>query len=124
MINGFDKETAPLNDSELSELPKIVMALKRAYGKDNAIYNGYIRALCPGLSDARVRKIINYIRTNGLVPCLIASSNGYYVAETEEEILTYEDSLKGRELAIRQIRESIADQRKARFSGGYQGRLF
>ena len=124
MINGFSNETAPLTEKELACLPIVVTALKNAYGKANAIYNDNIRELCPELTEARVRKIINHIRTNGLVSCLVASSKGYYVAESEQEILDYEESLLGRELAIRQIREKISDQRKARFGQGYQGRLF
>ena len=124
MLHGFGDQTAPLTDTELEAVPIFVAALKNAYGRDNALYNGNLRALFPGLTEARVRKVINHIRTFGLVPCLIASSNGYYIAETEDEMLAYEDSLLGRELAIRQIRERIADQRNARFHQGYQGRLF
>ena len=124
MINGFSNETAPLSESELEAVPVIVSALKQAYGKDNALYNQQLCSLVDGLTSARLRKIINHIRQNGLVQCLIASSKGYYIAETEQEIRDYEESLLGRELAIREVRESIANQRNARFNGGFQGRLF
>lgn len=115
MINGFQNETAPLTDRELSVLPEAVAVLKTAYGKDKAVYNDRLQRIT-GLSSARIRKLINHIRSNDLVPCLMASSKGYYIAETEEEILDYEESLRGRELAIRNIRHKIAEQRAARFS--------
>lgn len=126
MLNGFDKETAPLSENELRAIPTLVSALKQAYGKENALYNQQLCRLAEGITSARLRKLINYIRQNGLVPCLVASSKGYYVAETEQELLDYEDSLRGREAAIREVREAIADQRKIRYNGalGTQGRLF
>lgn len=124
MINGFDKETAPLSDAELDAVPTIVSALKQAYGKENALFNQQLCAMVPGLTSARLRKIINYIRTNKLVQCVIASSKGYYVAETEQEMKDYEESLLGREMAIREVRQCIADQRQTRFGDGFQGRLF
>lgn len=125
MIQGFSSETAPLTDRELFCLPYICDILKSAYGKENAIYNQQISDACPDHpGPARIRKIINHIRQNDLVPCLIATSQGYYIAETEQEIKDYEDSLRGRELAIREVRESIERQRKKRYGGEIQGRLF
>jgi hypothetical protein len=57
------------------------------------------------LKDIRIRKIIQFIRVNNLVPGLIATSCGYYTAETVAEIKEWIESLKARESAIRQIRE-------------------
>ena len=37
----------------------------------------------------RIRKIINHIRLNGLVPGLMATSEGYYIATTPEELDEY-----------------------------------
>ena len=116
MINGFENETAPLADWELDLIPRVAALLSTAYGKDKAVYNQTILALCPELkSGARVRKVINYIRTEGIVPCLIASSKGYFVAETELELLEYEDSLTNRATAIFEVRNKIAEQRRERF---------
>ena len=116
MISGFTNETAPLSDRELEALPTFVAILSRAVGKEHAVYNDALCDLIPGMSGARVRKIINHIRRNDLVPCLVASSKGYYVAETEDEILDFEESLRGRESAIREVRESIERQRRIRFT--------
>jgi hypothetical protein len=116
MIKGFDKETHPLTDYELGVLlPVLVRGLITKLGHDRAVTNGYIVAtLKPTykISEARVRKIINHIRTHDLVPGLIATSEGYFIAETEAELVEYEESLKGREDAIREVRQSIARQRR------------
>lgn len=125
MINGFSNETAPLTERELEALPAFVSALSRAHGKANAIYNNELQSLAPEMTGERVRKIINHIRRNDLVPCLVASSRGYFVADTEAELIDYEDSLRGRESAIREVRESIERQRRIRFSRvGQQLTLF
>jgi hypothetical protein len=116
MLKGFDNETQPLTDYETGVLlPLLVRGLQTKIGHNSAVTNKHIVAtLKPAykISDARVRKIINHIRTNDLIPGLIATSEGYFIAETEEELLEYEQSLKGREDAIREVRISIARQRR------------
>lgn len=62
------------------------------------------------ISEVRIRKCINYIRVNGLVPHLIANSRGYYVATTVEEVETYCESLKGRAEAIFAMRQALQNQ--------------
>ena len=57
------------------------------------------------MKDTRIRKMIQHIRVNNLVPGLIATSRGYYTAETVGEIKQWIESLKARESAIREIRE-------------------
>ena len=121
MIQGFELETEPLNEREQNELlPPIVAGLQTKIGRHKAVTN---KAIVAGLrqnrgiriSEARVRKIINHLRCNDLVPCLVATSEGYYIAETEQELLDYETSLEGRERAISEVRESIRRQRMDRF---------
>lgn len=121
MIKGFS-ETDPLSDYELKTvLPQIVRGLLRKVGKANAITNSAIvrgmkANLNLSLTEARVRKIINHIRCHDLVPCLIATSNGYYIAESEQELREYETSLLGREEAIRNVRLAIQRQRTRKFN--------
>ena len=55
-------------------------------------------------------RLRNYIRNKGIIPCLIATHKGYYIATDAKEITDYEESLKGRESAIRKIRLSIHKQ--------------
>lgn len=122
MIKNFTEETEPLTEYEEKQLmPPIVRGLMTKRGKNNAVTNGAIidglrRNLNLSITSARVRKIINHIRINDIVPCLIATSNGYYIADTEAELREYEESLLGRESAIRQVRLSIARQRQSRFA--------
>ena len=54
--------------------------------------------------------MIQYIRLNNLVVGLIATSKGYFVAESIEEIQDWVNSLKSRENAIRSIREMAERQ--------------
>lgn len=116
MIQGFDNETAPLNEYETGVLlPLLIRGLRVKVGRNSAITNKYIVSSLRGsckINEAMVRKIINHIRTNDLIPALIATSDGYFIAETEQELREYEDSLKGREDAIREVRISIARQRR------------
>ena len=105
MIKGFSEETQPLTEYERKViLPIILEGLKTKIGKANAVTNKYIISRLRDsykIDAARLRKIINHIRTNDLLPGLIATSEGYFLATTESELLEYEESLKGREEAIK-----------------------
>lgn len=114
MIKGFSEETQPLTEYERKViLPIILEGLKTKIGKANAVTNKYIISRLRDsykIDAARLRKIINHIRTNDLLPGLIATSEGYFLATTESELLEYEESLKGREEAIK----STVEYRKAK----------
>ena len=115
MIEGFTKQTEKLSDYEKEVLlPVMVKCLERKVGKENAVTNAYIcvRMNEKGyeIGEARVRKIINHIRTKSLVPRLMASSCGYYVTNDENELKSYIASLKGREDAIRAMRNAVEEQ--------------
>ncbi|MFA5849967.1 MAG: hypothetical protein WC833_08790 [Bacteroidales bacterium] len=117
MLNGFREQTQQLNDYELNTLlPIVIRGLETKIGRENAITNVSIvrgmRAHGRQINEPRVRKIINYIRTNNLVPLLIATSEGYYVAKTVDELDDYIDSLAGRERAIREVRISLERQKE------------
>ena len=122
MINGFQEQTEPLTEyEEQTLLPQLVRGLQTKIGKamsvtNKAIIDGMNRNLGLKITDARVRKLINHIRVHDLVPCLIATSQGYYIAESEQELRDYEESLLGREAAIRSVRLSIQRQRQRKYS--------
>ena len=117
MINGFEKQTEPLTEYEQYVLlPIMVKCLERKYGKENAVTNAI---MCSKLSErgykvgeARIRKIINHIRVNSLIPCLMATSAGYYISKNAVEIRDYIASLKGREEAICAVRIALENQLK------------
>lgn len=115
MIENFEKETNPLSEYEKETLlPIMVKCLERKIGKDNAVTN---RMMCTKMEEygydiceTRVRKIINNIRLNNYVSCLVATGKGYHVAETPEEVKEYIRSLKGREDAIKAVRVALEEQ--------------
>lgn len=120
MIKNFEFETQPLTDYEVNKLlPIMIQGLSTKTGKHLSVTNTHIvnslKKLGYKIDSARVRKIINHIRVKGLVKGLIATSDGYYIATTEKELAEYEESLKGREDAIRAVRLSLSSQRKQLF---------
>lgn len=115
MVENFEKETNDLTDYEKRILlPIMVRCLSNHKGKDMVISNSQmcIKMTEYGyqISDVRVRKIINHIRINSLVECLIATGKGYYVAENAKEVKTYISSLKSREEAIAAMRMAMEEQ--------------
>lgn len=110
MIKNFEEFTIELTPTEHRLIPMMVDRFKTKRGIKTVVTAetmiGKIHELFGvKLKDTRVRKIIQYIRVNNLVPGLIATSKGYYTAETTAEINDWIESLKAREFAIRQIRE-------------------
>lgn len=115
MIHGFENETKPLTDYEQKILlPLMISGLQTKVGKMSAVKNSFIVKTLRGkgyeITEARVRKLINHIRVAGLVCGLIATSDGYYIAESKSELTDYVMSLRGREEAIRTVRESMEKQ--------------
>ena len=121
MITGFEEQTEPLTEQEREVfLPPIIKGLRVKVGKEKAVTNKDIvrglKANCDiKIGEARVRKMINYIRNNDIIPCLIATSKGYYIAETKGEMLDYIDSLYGRVEAIEADALSMKRQMLARW---------
>jgi len=115
MLNGFQTQTEPLTEYERDTLlPVICRGLRNKVGEKMAITNTAITKAMRGagyqLTEARLRKIINHIRTTGMVKWLIATSKGYYIATSRQEMEDYIGSLRGREEAIRAVRESMEQQ--------------
>jgi hypothetical protein len=114
MIEGFSEITAELTAEEKELIPILVKGFNAHKGKENAIkgpvivskINWYIFNndatavhLPPKITEARLRKLANFIRRHGIIP-LIATSNGYYVSNDREEILNQMKSLQQRAEAI------------------------
>ncbi len=109
MLQGFERETHDLTDYEMDILlPIVVKGLATKIGKPRAVTNKVIveklKARGLKINDARVRKLINHIRNHNLIPGLVASSDGYYIAHDPVEIRRYIESLDGREAEIRRIK--------------------
>lgn len=115
MINGFTNETKPLSEYERDTLtPIIVRGLSMKIGKERAIKNSEIcakmRMAGYRIDNARLRKVINHIRVNALLPGVIATSDGYYIATTKTEMADYIASLESRESAIHEVSVALRKQ--------------
>jgi len=103
MLKGFEEETHELTEYELKNIvPILVEGLNKRKGKIKAITNPVIcRSLTnkyglKKMSEPRIRKCIHFIRQKNLVPRLIASSKGYWVATSKQELEEWRDTLLGR----------------------------
>jgi hypothetical protein len=110
MIKNFETLTFELTSDEKFVVEKIIKRFENLKGKEfivtgEQIREGINKNLNMNFDMIRIRKMIQFIRTNDLVAGLIATSKGYYVAKTAEEIEDWIESLKSRENAIRKIRE-------------------
>lgn len=117
MIDGFEKETKDLTDYEKGVLlPLMIKGFMHHVGEENAVTNKLIcekmQAKGFDINEVRVRKIINFIRTNNLVPRLMATGKGYYITNEPRELLRYISSLKGRQEAISEVINVMEQQYK------------
>lgn len=125
MIEGFEHETSPLNAEELLLVKDFVNSLQKRVGGKRAIKAAEITRIYKGLGKtvggARVRKIINHIRTHDLLPRLVATSKGYYVEPDDEKLKDYIKSLRQRAEAIDQVRKAMIRQLNAGVKQGGLG---
>jgi hypothetical protein len=107
MIYGFEKETSPLNDKELELIPGLVISFCRRVGKKRAIQNWQIlrtyRKRGYRIDSARLRKMINYIRINNMVPNLVSGNVGYWIEPNPYFVKKYIKSLISRSNAIKTV---------------------
>jgi hypothetical protein len=107
MITTFEDQTHPLTDYELKTLlPLMIQGFTTKIGKTRSVTNAQI---CKALNnkgydvnEPRIRKLVFYIRQQNLVPNLIASSKGYWIATDINEVDTWIDSLQSRIDAIKE----------------------
>jgi hypothetical protein len=115
MIEGFEDITFDLTDHEKNVLvPLFIKGFQKKIGRKNAVTARQIsKALKDNFSHKvdgpRIRKIVNFIRMNWLVPGLVATSQGYYIETDKEEVSKYVRSLTGRIEAIKAIRQKFID---------------
>jgi hypothetical protein len=108
MITNFEEHTHELSAEEMEILPVVVHGF-RNYKKANPIkaelivtrMNEYLntKGYKTKMTQPRLRKMVNYIRTNGIIP-LIATSNGYFTSDCKETIAEQIKSLQERANSI------------------------
>lgn len=116
MITNFEKLTVELTEDELILLPVLVDGLKtktkekpmkapdivkgmNAYIEQNSLTK-------TKMTEVRLRKMTNYIRSNGMIP-LIATSEGYYTSLDKTEIKLQIQSLEERARSILSAAEGL-----------------
>jgi hypothetical protein len=108
MITGFEEHTSELTAEEM-EILNIVIHGFRQYKKTNPIkselivtrMNQYLQnnGYKIKMTGVRLRKMVNYIRSNSLIP-LIANSQGYFTSDCKQTILEQITSLQERANSI------------------------
>lgn len=111
MITNFEEITAPLSIEE-RELLVCVYDVIKMVDKNNPIKAPNLIQRVKQLTNkekfaqARLRKIINFIRSNGLLP-VIATSSGYYTSYEIDEIQREIKSLNERAEAIKYASDGL-----------------
>ena len=79
--------------------------------KEKVFSNKKIRAILEEfgeeIADSQIRKIVFNIRHSGVIPLLIANSEGYYVASNIEEVNAWIDTHKGKIQAMQMTLNSL-----------------
>lgn len=115
MITNFENITNELTDMEKMILPYVISAFSKRK-KDNPIkapeiikkMNVWFKEQNWNLkmSEPRLRKMSNHIRTHGLLP-LISTTKGYYTSEDKEEIKKQIESLEQRATSIKHSADGL-----------------
>lgn len=117
MIETFEQITKPLTEEE-KRLVEVLVRGFRNRTKDNPIkapevvrfinqdYAKY--GLTKKLSEPRLRKLVNHIRSHGLLP-LIATSSGYYCSTDLSDVGSQINSLKQRADAMLHAAKGLED---------------
>ena len=111
MIQGFEDITGHLSDEEKSLIHLVIKGLNAHKGEDRAIKTESICVkLCNKykvkISPPRLRKIVNFIRSNSILP-VVGTSKGYYVVDNPPELQKQIASLTERSDAILAARDGL-----------------
>ena len=114
-ITNFEEYTHELSAEEMEILPIVIHGF-RQYKKNNPIkselivtrMNDYLKnnGFKIKMSGPRLRKMVNYIRSNSLIP-LIATSHGYFTSDCKETIIEQITSLMERANSIERCAQGL-----------------
>ena len=115
MITGFEEYTCVLTEYEQETLlPMVVQSMKKYKGEAHAIKNVIavktLQSKGYKISEARFRKLMHIIRTSGIIEGIVATSKGYYIAETEAEWMSYLTSISERIKHIQSVETALRKQ--------------
>ena len=115
MIVNFEEITKEISDEEIKILESVKQGFIAHTGKENAITGKVIASKLNSkfnmnLTDVRIRKIVNYLRSVENIP-ILASSKGYYFStdktEIELEIASMQQRINSIEKAKNGLRKFI-----------------
>lgn len=114
-LTNFNDYSGDLSPEEMEIIPIVIHGFRR-YDKNNPIKSKlivtrlneylFLKGYKIKMSGVRLRKIVNYIRSNGLIP-LIATSKGYFVSKNKMDILDQIKSLKERARSIERCAKGL-----------------
>lgn len=114
-MTNFEQHTEELDECDLAIIPIVIKAFSK-YTKENPIKAPEIVATfnlnrekigySKKLTEPKLRKICNHIRSNGLLP-LIATSQGYYVSYDQKEVNDMIRSLRERAASINRSADGL-----------------
>lgn len=111
----------PLNEYEIGLVDIIIHGLKKrtvANPITGAKICATMRERGYKITEPRLRKIINHIRANAMLP-VVASSHGYYTTNSRRVVQDQIDSMKSRQAGIQAAIEGME-----KFLHGQQQNLF
>jgi len=104
MIINWELYTHELTDQEKKIVPRVIQGIVKRVGKQNAIKNAkmcqQLRIEGHLISGPRLRKILNFIRSTGIIRNIVATSDGYFIATTQKDLDDYRESINARVNAI------------------------
>lgn len=122
MLTLFEQITVEINSVEKEKiLPIVITILEDKIGIENRITNAKMREQIEfqtgiKVHDSRLRKIIQYIRVNGLLDCVLGGGKGYWLAKDWHEVEQSVESQDQRINAQTVTRDSIYYQGKRKFN--------
>jgi dephospho-CoA kinase len=103
-----------LTTHEEEVLHPLVVKILSHRPKDKVFSNKKIRAILEEfgeeIADSQIRKIVFNIRHSGVIPLLIANSEGYYMASNIEEVNAWIDTHRGKIQAMQMTLNNIEFQ--------------
>ena len=100
MIENFEEFTPNVSKDDMEAIDLLRTFLINRVGKSKGITNSQLRILLRQqdhiVNGAKLRRYIQYIRANKMIPMLCAGKKGYYIAENEEQWLKYKEAFASR----------------------------
>jgi hypothetical protein len=107
MITNFEEITKELTETEMQVLEPLKDVLSKTNNKNPYLTETILWHLSEyKITGVRLRKLVNYIRVNRLLP-LIATSKGYYLSWDNEDIKKEVKSLRERANSINNAADGL-----------------